>query len=43
MGRFEYRVKLPGPADEEHVEASLHDGVPKAEHARPRRIEVKAD
>jgi HSP20 family protein len=47
-GRFEYRVTLPGPADEEHVEASLHDGVltvrvPKSEAARARRIEVKAD
>jgi HSP20 family protein len=47
-GRFEYRVRLPGPADEEHVDASLHDGVltvrvPKSERVRPRRIEVKTD
>jgi HSP20 family protein len=47
-GRFEYRVTLPGPADEEHVDASLHDGVltvrvPKSERVRPRRIEVKTD
>jgi HSP20 family protein len=46
-GRFEYRVTLPGQSDEEHIEANLHDGVltvrvPKAEQARPRRIEVKA-
>jgi HSP20 family protein len=45
-GHFEYHVTLPGDSDEEHVEASLHDGiltvrVPKAERARPRRIEVK--
>jgi HSP20 family protein len=46
-GHFEYRVTLPGEADEEHVEAKLHDGVltvrvPKSEQAKPRRIEVKA-
>jgi HSP20 family protein len=46
-GRFEYRVTLPGPADEQQIEANLHDGVltvrvPKPEHGRPRRIEVKA-
>jgi HSP20 family protein len=46
-GHFEYRVKLPGQSDEEHIEANLHDGVltvrvPKAERAKPRRIEVKA-
>jgi HSP20 family protein len=40
------RVTLPGAADPEGVEAQLADGVltvrvPKAEHARPRRIEVK--
>jgi HSP20 family protein len=45
-GRFEYRVVLPGHADEEHIDAKLHDGVltvriPKSERARPRRIEVK--
>ena len=45
-GRFEYRVVLPGDVDEEHIEANLHDGVltvraPKAERARPRRIEVR--
>jgi HSP20 family protein len=46
-GNFEYHVTLPGEVDEEHIEASLHDGVltvraPKAEQARPHRIEVKA-
>jgi HSP20 family protein len=40
-------VTLPGETDEEHVEATLHDGVltvrvPKAEQAKPRRIEVRA-
>ncbi len=45
-GEFEYRVILPGQADEEHIDAKLHDGVltvrvPKSERARPRRIEVK--
>jgi HSP20 family protein len=48
VGRFEYRVVLPGPANEDQIEANLHDGVltvrvPKPEQARPRRIEVKAD
>jgi HSP20 family protein len=46
-GEFEYRVTLPGDSDAEHIEANLHDGVltvrvPKTEHAKPRRIEVKA-
>ena len=45
-GRFEYRVLLPAQADPEQIEANLHDGVltvrvPKAEKAKPRRIEVK--
>jgi HSP20 family protein len=47
-GHFEYRVVLPGDADSEHVEATLHEGVltvrvPKTEQSRPRRIEVKSD
>jgi HSP20 family protein len=47
-GRFEYRVTLPGEADADRVDASLHDGVltvriPKPERNRPRRIEVKSD
>ena len=46
VGRFDYRVTLPGAADPEGIEARLADGVltlrvPKAEQARPRRIEVK--
>jgi HSP20 family protein len=46
-GDFEYRVTLPGQADEENIEANLHDGVltvrvPKSDRARARRIEVKA-
>ncbi|HTP18137.1 MAG TPA: Hsp20/alpha crystallin family protein [Solirubrobacteraceae bacterium] len=46
-GQFEYRVTLPGQTDPEKIEASLHEGVltvrvPKAEQAKPRRIEVKA-
>jgi HSP20 family protein len=45
-GRFEYRVTLPGEADAEGIDASLHDGVlavrvPKSERARSRRIDVK--
>jgi HSP20 family protein len=47
VGRFEYRVTLPGDADPERIEASLDDGilmlrVPKPEQARPRRIEVRS-
>jgi HSP20 family protein len=46
-GEFEYRVTLPGQADEKNIEANLHDGVlnvrvPKSDRARARRIEVKA-
>jgi HSP20 family protein len=46
-GRFDYRVTLPGEADADNIDASLHDGVltvriPKAERARPRRVEVKS-
>jgi HSP20 family protein len=45
-GRFDYRVTLPGAADPDDVDAKLADGVltvrvPKAEHARPRRIEIR--
>lgn len=44
-GRFDYRVTLPQDTDEEHVSAELADGVltvtvPKAEKAKPRRIEI---
>ena len=45
VGRFEYRVRLPGQTDAEKVDASLNDGVlrvsvPKAEQAKARRIEI---
>jgi HSP20 family protein len=45
VGRFEYRVLLPGEVNADGVDASLDDGVltiriPKAEKARPRRIEI---
>lgn len=46
VGRFEYRVRLPRPADPDKVDASLEDGVlkvavPKAEQAKAtRRIEI---
>ncbi len=48
VGRFEFRVTLPGAIDANAVEAALHDGVltvrvPKSEQARRRQIEVKAD
>ncbi|CAL9657812.1 Spore protein SP21 [Streptomyces sp. enrichment culture] len=44
-GRFGHRVTLPQDTDEEHVSAELADGVltvkvPKAEKAKPRRIEI---
>jgi HSP20 family protein len=46
VGEFEYRVTLPNELDAEGVDATLKDGVltvrvPKAEQARPRRIDVK--
>jgi HSP20 family protein len=45
VGRFEYRSQLPGDISPEKVSAELADGVltvtvPKAETARPRRIEI---
>lgn len=47
VGRFEFRVTLPGVIDAEKMDARLDDGVltvrvPKPEQARARRIEVKA-
>jgi polyisoprenoid-binding protein YceI len=47
VGRFEFRVTLPGQTDPEQVEANLEDGVltvriPKPEAARPRRVEVRS-
>ncbi|PAZ17325.1 heat-shock protein Hsp20 [Streptomyces sp. SA15] len=46
-GRFEYRTMLPGEINAEGINATLSDGVltvtvPKAEAARPRRIEITA-
>jgi HSP20 family protein len=45
VGRFEYRGQLPGDINPEKISAELADGVltvtvPKAETARPRRIEI---
>jgi HSP20 family protein len=45
VGRFEYRVTLPGPIDSDRIDASLDHGilrvtVPKPEQARPRRVEI---
>jgi HSP20 family protein len=47
VGRFEFRVTLPGKTDPDKVEAQLDDGVltlriPKPEVARPRHIEVRS-
>jgi HSP20 family protein len=45
VGEFELRATLPGPADREHIDATLEDGVlririPKVEQRQARRIEV---
>jgi HSP20 family protein len=45
VGRFEFRVVLPGEVDQDGINADIDDGVltvriPKAEKARPRRIEI---
>lgn len=47
FGRFQRRIVLPQQCDPEKVQASMDNGiltveVPKAEQAKPRRIEVKA-
>jgi len=47
VGRFEFRVTLPGKTDPEKVQADLSDGVltvrvPKPEVARPRHVEVRS-
>jgi HSP20 family protein len=47
-GRFDYRAQLPADADLDTISAELADGVltvtvPKAEEARPRRIEISAN
>jgi HSP20 family protein len=46
-GRFEYRATLPGDINPDKIGAELSDGVltvtvPKAETAKPRRIEITA-
>lgn len=46
VGRFDYRVNLPGVSDTEEVQATLDDGVltvrvPKPEHLKRRRIEIR--
>jgi HSP20 family protein len=46
VGQFSRTLRLPMPIDADKVEASLKDGVlsvrmPKAEAARPRKIEVR--
>jgi HSP20 family protein len=48
FGRFSRTVGLPVPVDADRVEARFEQGVlrvtlPKAEQARPRRIQVKAE
>jgi HSP20 family protein len=45
VGRFDFRVTIPGGTDPDGVEASVDNGilmvrVPKPEQTRPRRIEV---
>jgi HSP20 family protein len=45
VGRFEYRVTLPGPIDRDGVDASLDEGilrvaVRKPETARSRRVQI---
>jgi HSP20 family protein len=46
FGRFHRSIRMPDRVDSDRVEASYKDGlltitVPKAEEAKPRRIEVK--
>jgi HSP20 family protein len=47
FGRFERTLRVPGGLDADRVDATLVDGVltlraPKAESAKPHRIEIKA-
>jgi HSP20 family protein len=47
VGRFEFRVTLPGSTNSENVQANVKDGVltvriPKQEEASRRKIEVQA-
>ena len=48
VGRFEFRVQLPGGVDASSVDANIDDGVltvriPKPQEARARRIEVQSN
>ena len=48
VGRFEFRVTLPGQIEAEQIDAGYNDGVltvrvPKSEKARPRRVEIRDD
>jgi HSP20 family protein len=48
VGRFEFRVTLPGDVDPDNVEANVKDGVlsvriPKPERARPHRVEISSN
>ncbi|MFI8089524.1 Hsp20/alpha crystallin family protein [Streptomyces sp. NPDC086080] len=45
VGQFDYRTSLPPNVDTEHITAELADGVltvrvPKAEEAKPHRVEI---
>jgi HSP20 family protein len=47
VGRFEFRVTLPGQTDPGNIAADLDDGVltiriPKPQDSRPRRIQVRS-
>lgn len=46
VGRFAYEVTLPGDVDEDGAQANLDEGVlslrlPKPEHERPRKIQIR--
>lgn len=47
VGRFDYRVNLPGVSDTEDAQATLEHGVltvrvPKPEHAKRRRVQIRS-
>ena len=47
VGRFDYRVNLPGVSETEDAQATLEHGVltvrvPKPEHAKRRRIQIRS-
>ena len=48
VGRFEFRVTLPGQIEADQIDANYSAGVltvriPKSEKARPRRVEIRED